>query len=194
MIPTTSPAASAFWVEAPKPNVSCRTTGRDEAEGEEAEDDGRDADQDLEDRLDDLPDPRGRVLGEVDRRAEAERDRDEDRDTRDQQGPVDQRPDAVLRVREGRRPLAVGDEPGDPDVAEELDRLAQKGVEDPDRRQDRDRRRGEEAVPDRLFAPAGPADAEGLSPRRRAGYRMCSCFQLLSSRRWTNHRHTNVRP
>ena len=62
------------------PEDAAQDLGREEGEGEVAEDDRRHAGQQLEHRLDDLAHARRRVLGEVDRGQQAERDRDDEAD------------------------------------------------------------------------------------------------------------------
>ena len=67
--------------------------GADPGEGEVAEHHARDAGQHLQDRLEDPPDPRTGVLGEVDGRPQAEWGGDEHGDDGDQQRRHDDRPD-----------------------------------------------------------------------------------------------------
>ena len=71
------------------PSQALQQLGVIEGEREEAVDHGRDAGEDLQHRLEDLPDPRVGVLGQVDRRAEPERDGDEQRDARSSSSVAD---------------------------------------------------------------------------------------------------------
>ena len=137
----------------------------DEGQGEEPEDDRRHPDQHLEDRLDD---PRARAASRTRRGRSPSPSPSgiatQDRDAGDQEGAVDQLPDAVLGVREQRRPLASVKKLVMPTSLKKSIVSLSRAYEDPDRRQDRDRRRGEEA--DRIASSPQrrPADAEGLRP------------------------------
>ena len=87
------------------------------------------------------------------------RNRDADSDARDQEGAVEELPDAELGIGEERAPRSVGEEPSS-DLNEERDGLREERDDDSDRREDRDRSREEEQGTDDLLAPATALDAE----------------------------------
>ena len=83
-IPTPSPAAARLN-ELASSNRGLMTIGVEERQGEEPQDDAGNARQDLEDRLDGPPEAGRGVLGQVDRREEADGRRDQHGDHRDDQ-------------------------------------------------------------------------------------------------------------
>ena len=156
-IPTPSPAAARLN-ELASSNSGLITRRRQQGQGEEPQDDAGNASEDLEDRLDGPAELRRGVLGEVDRREEADRRRDHHRDHRD-----DERPDHDGRDVED----AAAREPSDAeqlaevDLRQEADRLDEDRFDDEQADQDRDQRRSEEqAADDRLATPPARAAAQ----------------------------------
>ena len=134
----------------------------DEGEREVAEDDGRHADQDLEERLDDPAHPRGRVLGEVDRRAEPDRDRDQDRDPGDQEGAVEQLPDPERRPARTAAPSRRTGRSRVPTSWKNGSDSSTRAKTIPSVVRTEISRGEEEQRADQLLAPATASDAEGL--------------------------------
>ena len=127
-MPMTRPGAE--HVEARQRGNEVAQKRRDEQQREVAVDHGRHAGQQLEQRLDRFPHVRRRVLAEIDGERGSGRDRDQKSDARDHERARQQRQNAVLRVGEQRRPLGVGQEVDQRDMAKELHGLADQDVDD----------------------------------------------------------------
>ena len=99
-MPTASPAPAMLNSGVEPGQIVIDERRAQDRQREEAEHDARDRGQDLEDRLDRSAHARARVLGEEDRRAQAEGRGDEHRDDRDDQRAGDERRDVeVARAR-----------------------------------------------------------------------------------------------
>ena len=110
---------------------------RQHRQGEEAEHHARDRRQDLEDRLDGPPHAGAGVLGQEDRRAQAERRGDEHRDDGDHEGAGDDR--QQVEVAGARLPRAA-EQARQVDPGDERDRLADQRDDDEHRDDHRGRR------------------------------------------------------
>ena len=146
---------------------------RDPGQGEVAEDHGRDAGQQLEDRLEHLAQALAGVLGEEDRRGEADRQPDEAGEERDLEGVRDERQDAVAGVAEAGAPLGAREEVDRRDLGEELDRALDEGDDDAEGREDGDAWRREERADDDALPrplPGPPPDCRGPRGQRRVSW------------------------
>ena len=107
IMPMTRPAASALSdaTSRPKDSPHAADERRHRERGEEAQHDRGNAGQRLQDRLEDRPHPRAGILGQIDRREQAERAGHAHGDEGDQQRADQQRDETVGRVRcrPGRR-------------------------------------------------------------------------------------------
>ena len=97
--------------------------------------------------------------------------------------PDQERPDAVRRRLEERRPAIVGEEVDDRDLAEELDRRHDQRDDDADGRQNRDQGAEGEDDLDDVLAPAPAFGAQPDRCRLRAYGCVLRCHALLSRRR-----------
>ena len=110
---------------------------RDHQQREEPVDDGRNAGEQFQHRLEHLTGVMTRELRQVDRDDGPERDGDGQRHQRTAERARQQNGDAEVRVVEQRRPLLVGEEGPQRDVAEEEHRFLDQDIDDGQRGEDR---------------------------------------------------------
>ncbi len=136
----------------------------DEGQGEEAEDDGGNPGQDLKHRLHDASQPGRRILAQEDRRQQAGGRAMRAPPNRHEQSPASKRQyPEVLRLKL-RRPLRVGQELDDRDLAEEADRLLQESGDYREQSSGWRRRRRERGRLDCALAPVAQACFQRVAP------------------------------